>query len=50
MEMKDDLLISYLLNEASVDQAKEIDNWRAEDAEHELRFKRFQLIWERSKN
>jgi len=49
MEMNDDLLIGYLLNEVSADQARDIETWRLEDPNNERRFKRFQLIWETSK-
>jgi len=49
MEMNDDLLIGYLLNEVSADQAIDIETWRLEDPDNERRFKRFQLIWETSK-
>jgi transmembrane sensor len=49
MEMSDDLLISYLLKEVSVDQAKEIENWRQQSADNELRFERFQILWDTSK-
>jgi transmembrane sensor len=49
MEMNDEVLISYLLGEVSDDQACDIDNWRLKDPANELRFKRFQLIWETSK-
>ncbi len=48
MEMNDDLLIGYLLNEVSADQARDIETWRLEDPNNERRFKRFQLIWETS--
>lgn len=50
MEMNDDLLISYLLKEASAHQIEEIEKWRQQSAENELRFKRFELIWKTSKN
>ena len=49
MEMNDDLLIGYLLNEVSADQARDIETWRLKDPNNERRFKRFQLIWETSK-
>ncbi len=49
MEMNDDLLISCLLKEASADQVKEVENWRQQSAANELRFKRFEMIWETSK-
>lgn len=46
MEINDDLLISYLLDEVSADQARAIEIWRLEDPGNELTFKRFQLIWD----
>lgn len=49
MEMDDDLLIAYLLKEASADQIRAVEIWRQESAANELRFERFQLIWETSK-
>lgn len=49
MEMNDDLLISFLLGEVSADQVREVEVWRLEDPENELRFERFQLIWDTSK-
>lgn len=48
MEIKDDLLISYLLNEASDQQRKQIEKWRAEQPANERRFRDFQIIWEQS--
>lgn len=49
MEMNDDILISYLLGEVSADQAREIETWRLENPNNELRFKRFQVIWNTTK-
>jgi transmembrane sensor len=49
MEMDDDLLIVYLLKEASADQIRVVENWRHQSSANELRFERFQLIWETSK-
>jgi transmembrane sensor len=49
MEMNDDLLISYLLKEVSADQVKEVETWRQQSATNELRFKRFEMIWDTSK-
>lgn len=49
MEINDDLLISYLLKEASDDQAKQVEEWRAKDVSNESRFKQFRLIWESSR-
>jgi transmembrane sensor len=49
MEMNDDLLISYLLKEVSADQIRAVENWRQESDANELRFKRFEMIWDTSK-
>lgn len=49
IEMNDDLLISYLLKEVSADQVKEVETWRKQSATNELRFKRFEMIWDTSK-
>ncbi|TDO19599.1 FecR family protein [Pedobacter duraquae] len=48
MNINDDLLISYLLNEASAQQRKQVEKWRAEQSANERRFTEFQLIWEQS--
>ncbi|MBE7170077.1 MAG: FecR domain-containing protein [Williamsia sp.] len=49
MEMKDDTLISYLLGEASAEEAARVEKWRAEDRAHEARYQQFQQIWETSR-
>lgn len=49
MDMNDDLLISYLLKEVSADQALAVEEWRRQTAANELRFKRFEMIWNISK-
>ncbi|WP_412468769.1 FecR family protein [Pedobacter sp. KLB.chiD] len=49
MEMSDDLLISYLLKEVSVEQARIVENWRQNTSENEIRFQRFQILWDMSK-
>jgi ferric-dicitrate binding protein FerR (iron transport regulator) len=49
MEMNDDLLISYLLKEVSTYQIREVEAWRQQSATNELRFKRFEMIWDTSK-
>lgn len=46
----DELLISYVLNEVSAEEALRIDSWRNLDTENERRFEEFKLIWESSKN
>lgn len=48
MEMSDDLLISYLLEEVSADQARDVENWRLADPANEVRFKQFQMLWDTS--
>lgn len=48
MEMNDDLIISYLLNEVSADQVKDMEEWRLADPANELRFKQFQRVWDTS--
>jgi len=48
MEMNDDLLISYLLNETSADEARDIETWRLADPANEVRFKQFQMVWDTS--
>jgi transmembrane sensor len=49
MEMNDDLLINYLLKEASIEQTAEVENWRKESEANEIRFKRYEVIWVASK-
>lgn len=49
IEMNDDLLISYLLEEVSDEQARLITEWRAASEANERRFGQFRLIWETSK-
>lgn len=48
MEMNDDLLISSLLGEATIEQDKQIEEWRNEDPANENRFRQFKVIWETS--
>ena len=50
LHINDDLLISYLLQEVSAEQAREIAEWRAADAANEQRFNQFKMIWDSSKN
>lgn len=49
MEMNDDLLIIYLLGEASAGQVAEVDEWRALSPANNRRFEQFMQIWETSK-
>ena len=46
----DDLLIGYLLNEVSAEQARLVDGWRGLNTDNERHFEQFRLIWESSKN
>ncbi|AYL98139.1 FecR family protein [Mucilaginibacter celer] len=50
LHITDELLISYMLNEVSAEEALHVDGWRNLDAENERRFEQFRLIWESSKN
>jgi len=50
LHINDELLISYLLKEVSVAQAREVEEWRAIDTANEHRFEQFRLIWDSSKN
>lgn len=50
LHITDEMLISYLLNEVSADDARQIDEWRRFNIENERRFEQFRLIWESSKN
>lgn len=50
IHINDELLISYLLQEVSAEQAQEITEWRVADAANEQRFNQFKLIWDSSKN
>ncbi|MDN5286490.1 MAG: hypothetical protein JWR38_2764 [Mucilaginibacter sp.] len=50
IHINDDLLISYLLQEVSAEQARAVTEWRAADAANEHRFNQFRLIWDSSKN
>lgn len=49
MEMNDDLLITYLLGEASAAQMAEVDKWLALDVANQQHFQQFRTIWETSK-
>jgi len=50
MDMQDDILISYLLGEASPEEIKQVERWRKTDEACEGRLKEFRLLWETSKN
>ncbi len=44
----DDLLVKYLLGEATATEQKEVQHWISEDAEHKRYFDHFCTIWETS--
>ncbi|WP_183563515.1 FecR family protein [Mucilaginibacter sp. SP1R1] len=50
LHITDDLLISYLLQEVSDEQVRQVTEWRAMDTANERRFEQFRLIWDSSKN
>lgn len=50
MDMQDDILISYLLGEASTAEIKQVEMWRRADEAYNKRFEEFKLLWETSKN
>lgn len=50
MNMQDDILISYLLGEASPEEMKRVEEWRSTDEACNKRFEEFRLLWETSKN
>jgi transmembrane sensor len=45
----DDLLVKYLLNEATAEEAVTVETWLAATAENMAYFNQFREIWERSK-
>jgi transmembrane sensor len=47
--MSDELLVKYLLGEASAEEQAEIQQWRDADAANEKHFQHFSLIWDTSK-
>lgn len=49
-EVKDDLLISYLLKEVSESEAQKVEQWRMISKENEKHFQQFSMIWESAKN
>lgn len=48
--MSDDLLVSFLLNEASDDTRQMVEEWIIEAPENRRYFEHFKLIWETSQN
>ena len=50
IHISDDLLISYILQEVSDEQARLVTEWRTADAANEQRFNQFKMIWDSSKN
>lgn len=48
MEINDDVLISYILGEASPETSQQIDAWIKADAANKKRYEEFRLIWEKS--
>jgi len=49
MEINDDLLISYLLGEATIEQTDQIDEWRRANLKNQQRLDQFSVIWEKSR-
>ncbi len=47
--MNDDLLVSYLLNEATPAERRQVDEWLAADEQHVKHFNQLKTIWEESK-
>jgi ferric-dicitrate binding protein FerR (iron transport regulator) len=47
--MNDELLVSYLLDEASPAGCKQVEDWLAADAENVRHFNQLKLIWEESR-
>ncbi|WP_426584143.1 FecR domain-containing protein [Mucilaginibacter sp. R-33] len=50
LHITDELLIDYVLNEVSAEEAARVDSWRKLDPENERRFEQFRLIWESSRS
>ena len=50
IQINDDLLISYLMNEVTAEQIQQVTKWRTADAANERRFAQFKLIWDSSKH
>jgi len=49
MEMNDDLLITFLLDEATADQVIKVEKWLEQDISNRRRLEQFRKIWETSK-
>ncbi|MFD2960814.1 MULTISPECIES: FecR domain-containing protein [Olivibacter] len=47
--MKDELLIKFLLKEASPEEDQDVQAWLAEDQANRKKFEQFKLIWDTSK-
>ena len=50
MDMQDDMLILYMLGEASAEEIKQVEHWRNTDDACNKRFEEFRALWETSKN
>ncbi|MGN6416969.1 MAG: FecR domain-containing protein [Pseudobacter sp.] len=46
--MSDDLLVKFLLDEASASERREVEHWIDADPEHRQYFEQFKFIWDRS--
>lgn len=49
MDIQDDMLITYLLGEASPEEIAQVNEWREKDAACNKRFEEFRLLWTTSK-
>jgi ferric-dicitrate binding protein FerR (iron transport regulator) len=47
--MDDDLLVKYLLDEASSEEKREVETWIAASVDHRKYFEELKLVWEESK-
>jgi transmembrane sensor len=47
--ISDDLLVKYLLGEATAEERLQVDQWVAADSANEKQFQQFMLIWHESK-
>jgi len=48
-QITDDLLVKYLLGEATSEEAQHVQQWIAADAANKKEFDNFSLIWNESK-
>lgn len=48
-QISDDLLVKYLLGEATPEERLQVDQWIAADSANEKQFQQFMLIWHESK-